>query len=141
MITLCKAKKYAEQLLNIYEQIENDLQTLYTEKSKLEGLELDILHIMENEKFNASQGFKLAKMIQDARKDRRELKIEIETLANLKKSFVDKNINILKSTYGNIKKKDEILNSLKENKVYNPRVLETTDLKLVTSYYKEVAHV
>lgn len=128
---MCKAKKYAEQLLEIYENINNDVLNLDKDRKELEGTELDILHIIENENFNVVQGYKLAKMIKDIRVERRNIKIEQDTILNLKRNFVDKNMNTLKATYGQIKKQDELLQNLKEKKIYKPRVLESTNLKLV----------
>jgi AAA+ ATPase superfamily predicted ATPase len=130
---MCKAKHYAEQLLDIYNSIENDLDTYNKERTDLEGLELDVLHILENENFNVVQGYKLAKMIKDARIRRRDVKNEIDPLVNLKKNFVEKNIKELKSTLSSIQNQDRILTELKEKKIYKPRTLKTTDLKLVVS--------
>lgn len=129
---MCQAKQYAEQLLNIYEDIKLTLENISLEQSRLERTEQDLLHIIENSQFNASEGYKLAKLIKDGRVKRRDIKIELDTLTNLKKEFVDKNMNNLRSVYGNIKKQNDTLVSLKENKVYKPRALQSTDLKLVT---------
>lgn len=130
---MCKAKHYTEQLLEIYNNIESDLNKYNKRRNELEGLELDILHIIENENFNAAEGYKLAKMIKDARNERRDVKNEIEPLVTLKKNFVEKNIKELKNTKANIINRDKQLTELKENKVYKPRTLKTTDLKLVVS--------
>lgn len=130
---MCKAKKYTEELLNIYQHIEDDLNTYNQEKSELEGLELDILHIIENDNFNAAQGYQLAKMIKDARMRRRDLKHEIEPLVTLKRNFIDQNVNQLKGTLKSVINQDKQLTELKANKVYKPRTLKTTNLKLVVS--------
>ena len=128
---MCKAKHYAEELLTVYEKVKNDINGLYVSLKETELKEQDYLHIIENEKFNASQGYLLSKLIKDNRTKRRDIKNEIHTLVNLKKSFVDKNIGNLKSLYGDIKRNDDMLNSLKERKVYIPRILATTELKSV----------
>ena len=85
---MCKAKKYSEQLLNIYDEIENDLKYYNYHIRELVLLEQDLLHTIENGKFNVAEGYKLAKMIKDARNKCRDYKTEVETLLNLKNHFV-----------------------------------------------------
>ena len=130
---MCKAKHYTEQLLEIYNNIENELNTYNNKVNELEGLEMDVLHIIENENFNAVQGYKLAKMIKDARMERRDLKNEVQPLVTLKNSFIAKNVKELNNTYKMIQGLDKRLADLKENKVYKPRTLKTTELKLVVA--------
>lgn len=130
---MCKAKNYAEDILTICESIINDLNDSFTEQSNLALEEQDLLHTIENVNFNACGGYKLAKLLKDVRVRRRDLKIEQETLIKLKKDFVDKSMNNLKCVLGNITKQNNILQGLKENKVYKPRILKSVDLKLVTS--------
>jgi len=128
---MCKAKRYTEQLLKIYDEINNDVEYFKYQLHYLQWLEQDFLHIIENEKFNVVQGYKLSKKIKDIRNDRRDFKIELETMINLKKTFIDKNIIYLENTYNDIKRQDGELLNLKENKVYRPRVLESMELKKV----------
>ena len=130
---MCKAKHYSEQLLKTYEKIDEDIRLLYLQLSRLDGLQQDILHIIENGNFNASEGYLLARMIKNARIERRDVKIELDTLNNLKRNFCDKSINRLKFTSNSIKDQDNTLLKLREERVYNPKVLDTTDLKLVVS--------
>jgi len=94
--------------------------------------------MIENEKFNAAEGCKLANMIKDARIKRRDYKVELETLINLKKTFCDKNIEHLKYTYNSVKRQDEILLELKRNRVYKPRVLNSMELKKVVPLKRKV---
>jgi len=135
---MCKAKKYTEQLLNIYDEIENDLKYYNYHIRELVLLEQDLLHTIENGKFNVAEGYKLAKMIKDARNKRRDCKMEVETLVNLKKSFCDKNIYDLKDTHNRIKRQDEVLLKLKEYKVYNPRVLKSIEIRIVAPLNRRV---
>jgi hypothetical protein len=130
---MCKAKQYSEQLLNIYKNIEEDLNTYDIELRKTEGYLQDVMHIIENENFNASEGYKLSKMIKDARIQRRDLKNEIETLNILKKTYIQMSKKQLSKTSENIQEKDKQLAELKEKTVYVPRTLKTTNLKLVVS--------
>ncbi len=128
---MCKAKHYTEQLLSIYNSINSDIEQNYTRLTKLEGIEQDLLHILEAGKFNARQGYMLAKKIKEVRIERRKVKIEWQVLNNLKKSFCDKNCDLLKLVDSKIKQQDDLLVKLSENKVYKPRVLENIDLKFV----------
>ena len=77
---MCKAKIYSEQLLEIYSDIKYDFETLTNELSQVDLYEQDVLHMIENGKFNASDGYKFAKMIYDNRIKRREIKNELEPL-------------------------------------------------------------
>ena len=128
---MCKAKHYTEQLLKIYDEINNDVEYFKYQLHYLQWLQEDLLHIIENKKFNVVQGYKLSKKIKDIRNDRRDFKIELETMINLKKTFIDKNIVYLENTYNDIKRQDVELLNLKENKVYRPRVLESMELNKV----------
>jgi len=128
---MCRAKRYTEQLLKIYDEINNDVEYFKHQIDELQLLEQDLLHIIENGNFNVVEGYKLSKKIKNARIERRDYKIELETMINLKKTFCDRNIEYLKNKYDDIKRQDALLLSLRENKVYKPRVLESTELKLV----------
>ena len=135
---MCKAKHYAEQMINIFNNVKDDIEKYTEELTRLQLLEQDFLHAIENENFNVVEGYKLAKEIKNTRNNRRDVKIELDTLINLKRGFCDRNINQLKCTYGNILNQDEILMKLKEEKRYKPRVLETTDLKIIVPMKRRV---
>ena len=120
---MCKAKNYSEQLLGIYSDIKHDFETLTNELSQADLYEQDVLHMIENGKFNASDGYKFAKMIYDNRIKRREIKNELEPLQQLKTSFIDKNIQALNTSHQAVIRKDNILTNLTDNKVYYPRVI------------------
>lgn len=115
---MCRAKHYTEQLLSIFDNIKHDIEQNNLQIQELDNLQQDLLHIIENDKFNAYEGYMLAKKIQEARTARRIIKIEQQTLLNLKNNFCDKSINQLKMTAGNIRRQDEVLMRLTENKVY-----------------------
>ena len=135
---MCRAKRYTEQLLEIYDKINQDLEYFKYQIQEYQFLEQDVLHMIENEKFNAAEGCLLANMIKDARIKRRYYKDELETMINLKKTFVDKNINYLKNTYDSIKRQDEELLSLRDNRVYKPRVLESMELRVIVPLNRRV---
>jgi len=120
---LCKAKNYSEQLLGIYSDIKHDFETLTNELSQVDLYEQDVLHMIENGKFNASDGYKFSKMIYDNRIKRREIKNELEPLQQLKTSFIDKNIQALNTSHQAVIRRGNILTNLTENKVYHPRVI------------------
>jgi len=128
---LCKAKNYSEQLLGIYSDIKHDFETLTNELSQSDLYEQDVLHMIENGKFNASDGYKFAKMIYDNRIKRREIKNELEPLQQLKTSFIDKNIQALNTSHQAVIRKDNILTNLTDNKVYHPRVIGKAE-KVIT---------
>jgi len=135
---MCRAKRYTEQLLEIYDNINQDLEYFNHQIKEYQFLEQDVLHMIENNKFNAAEGCKLANMIKDARIKRRYYKDELETMINLKKTFIDKNIEHLKHTYESVKRQDEILLELKRNRVYRPRVLKSMELKIVVPLKRKV---
>ena len=120
---MCKAKNYSEQLLGIYSDIKHDFETLTNELSQVDLYEQDVLHMIENGKFNASDGYKFSKMIYDNRIKRREIKNELEPLQQLKTSFIDKNIQELNTSHQAVIRKDNILTNLSENKVYTSKVI------------------
>lgn len=120
---MCKAIEYTNQLIEIYDNIENDFNTLKQELSQVDLYQQDILHIIESTNFNASEGYKLAKMIKDAREKRRVIKNELEPMQSLKSSFIDKNISNLKFVAQSVKNKDNILKTLTEEKIYQNRII------------------
>jgi hypothetical protein len=126
---MCKAKEYSENLIKTYNSITEDVNHFKGELRQVTLYEQDILHIIEMGGFNASEGYKLAKMLCDNRQKRRKIKNELEPLISLKSKFVDKNINQLNTVCQSVARKEQILNELTENKVYNPRTLNTTDIK------------
>jgi len=135
---MCKAKHYTEQLIEIFDKVKNDIEKHTDELTRLQLLEQDFLHAIENKNFNVAEGYKLAKEIKNVRNDRRNVKIELDTLINLKRSFCDKYIHQLKCTYGNILNQDEVLLKQKEEKIYKPRILETIDLKVIVPLNRKV---
>jgi len=120
---MCIAEDYSKQLLSIYHNINEEFESLRNKQSQIDLYIQDVLHMIEAKNFNASEGYKFAKMIHDARIKRRDIKNEIEPLMKLKHEFIDRNINSLTKTHQAVVRKDSILTNLTDNKVYVPRVI------------------
>ena len=100
--------------------LSNTIQTLLSEKdnlvnslSEVNGKEQDILHYIEFNKFNAAEGYKLSKRLQNIRKERRIIKNKIDIINVIKQD------NCYDLIYG---KTLERLDGI-ENRKYTPRVL------------------
>lgn len=118
---------YKDESLVEYQKIKqkindlsNTIQTLLSEKNNLvnslrevDGKEQDILHYIEFNKFNAAEGYKLSKKLQDIRKERRIIKNKIDVINIIKQD------NCYDLIYG---KTLERLDGI-ENRKYTPRVL------------------
>jgi len=129
---MCKAIGYSQDLLTVFNSINEEFNKLSHELSQSDLMEQDILHRIEKGGFNASEGYNLSKMLYLNRVERRKTKNELAPIRKLKQSFIDINIKSLKDTYDSIIRKDKILKNLTENKVYNNRVLRpNTNVKPV----------
>ena len=77
-------------MLVFFQDIDKRLQKLSEEQSVADIKQSDILHYIENHNLNASQSCKLIKQLKKVRKERREIKNEIDVIQSLKDTFVDK---------------------------------------------------
>lgn len=77
-------------MLVFFQDIDKRLQKLREEQSIADIKQSDILHYIENHNLNASQSCKLIKQLKKVRKERREIKNEIDVIQSLKDTFVDK---------------------------------------------------
>lgn len=77
-------------MLVFFQDIDKRLQKLSEEQSIADIKQSDILHYIENHNLNASQSCKLVKQLKKVRKERREIKNEIDVIQSLKDTFVDK---------------------------------------------------
>ena len=77
-------------MLVFFQDIDKRLQKLSEEQSVADIKQSDILHYIENHNLNASQSCKLIKQLKKIRKERREIKNEIDVIQSLKATFVDK---------------------------------------------------
>ena len=125
---MCLAEKYSNQFIDLCQEVTDEFNRVEKELSKMDLAEQDILHFIENENFNASQGFMYAKKLQEIRRDRRLVKKESATLKNLKDNFINKNYAELKTVSGAILKQEELLQKRINDKKYNPRVIAKEDV-------------
>ena len=105
-------------MLVFFQDIDKRLQKLREEQSIADIKQSDILHYIENHNLNASQSCKLIKQLKKVRKERREIKNEIDVVQSLKDTFVDK--------YKNKFTEKDIIQALKnlrqlEEKQNNPK--------------------
>jgi len=120
---MCKAKSYTTQLLEIYNNIDADINSLCKEEKMANLFDQDMLHMIENTNFNACDGYKLAKQLRENRIHRRKIKNELDTLLRLKVNIIDPTFDILNDQHQKIILRDNYLKSLVENKTYNPKII------------------
>lgn len=103
---MCQAKKLGEQIIELTNEIHNILVEYNKQLSNIDTQISDVLHFIENENFNAAQGYGYAKKLKQLRTERRRIKREIEPLRLLNSTTL-KNLSVLKTTLGSITKLDE----------------------------------
>lgn len=121
---MCLAKDYTDQLLNIYNSIENDFKELNDKLSYIDIEQQKVLHELENNSFNAYMGYLLAKQLKEIRIERRKIKNELAPLINLKNNFLQKNDELLKKVHTNIINQEERAINFKP---YNPEPKDTSN--------------
>lgn len=126
---MCQAKKLGEQVMQLTNNIKNLLAEYNRQLSNIDIQISDILHFIENENFNASQGYGYAKKLKQLRMERRRVKIEIEPLRMLNSTTL-KNLQPLKCTLGHITKKDEELHKCIDERKYVPRAITKEEVFL-----------
>lgn len=126
---MCQAKKLGEQVMQLTNNINKILLEYNRQLSNLDIQISDILHFIENENFNASQGYGYAKKLKQLRIERRRIKIEIEPLRMLNSTTL-KNLQPLRCTMGNITKKDEELQKCISERKYVPRAITKEEVFL-----------
>ncbi|MFU0790679.1 MAG: hypothetical protein ACFWT6_12070 [Virgibacillus proomii] len=77
---------------------------------QLENEQTDLLHLLELTKFNARDGYKISKRIQELRQERRKLKDENSQLKHLEP--------ILSKWMNNLPKLDDSIGSIRKEKAY-----------------------
>jgi len=120
---MCLAKSYIEQIMEIYNNINLDINRLCKEEKMANLFDQDMLHAIENTNFNACDGYKLAKQLRKNRLFRRQVKNELDTLLRLKANIIDSNYDMLNDQHQKIILRDNYLKSLVENKIYNPKII------------------
>lgn len=114
------AEKLAVVLRNTIRDIPKRFDYNVNEISKLEKEVIDLEHVIELTNFNAAEGFKLAKQIQEARQKRRKLKDENEMILSLNRTLSNMKDHVpqLDQVIGDIRK----VKSNQENRSYKCRV-------------------
>ena len=115
------------ELENVLSKIDKAFQDIKSEKSRLDLLREDILHFLESDTFNASQGYKYAKALQKIQNERRIISNEYYAIQALKDRIRPVRNQIKQATYF-AKKKANQLEELSERgaDAYNPRILKST---------------
>lgn len=114
---MCLAKDYSDQLLNIYNSIEDSFKELSDKLSYIDIEQQKVLHELESNNFNAYKGYLLAKQLKEIRIERRKIKNELAPLINLRNNFLQKNDELLKKIHNNIINQEERAINFKP---YNP---------------------
>ena len=116
---MCKAKEYTQSFLDLYNNMKKDFDGLVSENRKTDLMIQDILHKIENEKFNAAEGYCFSKQIKDIRTNRRSYKNELETMHSLMDCIqpVINNINTANKRVVELEKKQK-------DRKYTPRILK-----------------
>ncbi len=110
---MCMTKEYINEFQTIVDNAENQFKTLTKLLQTYEKKQQDILHKIENTKFNACEGFKLAKDLHNLRVERRNIKNELDKLTILKNSA--SNFNKI------ITNKIDTINKKQDNPIYFER--------------------
>lgn len=120
---MCKAKNTISQILQLCEEAEQYFKEKSNRLSILDGMQQDILHMLEDDRFNAAEGYKYAKKLQEIRQERRIIKQEVETMLVFK-PYMGNVISQAKKSQEKVTELDNKLTYLHKNKIYNPRVLK-----------------
>lgn len=130
---------YSEKLNQIKKDVTAEYSVNFRRLSEIEKEIIDARHLIELSTFNASEGYKLCKMMQDILKERRDVKDRLSELKIIESSMTDDLNNKLKSlnnrsrfysfrskSFGdifgsNIKDENKIPSVLIKNKLINSR--------------------
>lgn len=121
-----KLVDYKENLavaLKAFEEIQMDKDALKDELRRLDEETQDVLHILENLRFNVVQGFNLALRLKKIRQERREVKHRIEQqeeIRNVADSYRDKMKTLLETGLNKI----DNLEKKQSNRTYRIRRLK-----------------
>lgn len=122
-------KELALELENVLNKIENTYEYFSNEQSRLDLLREDVLHFIENDTFNASQGYKYAKALQKIQNERRIISDEFKAIQILRERIKPMQDKIQKATSSTIKSvdKNESIRELGMD-AYNPRILKSINM-------------
>lgn len=77
---MCRAKELSDTLVNIIDEIQEETKKFSDKLSNIDLMQSDILHKIELETFNASEGYKLCKLLKNTLEERRDIKNECDAL-------------------------------------------------------------
>ena len=119
-------KELVLELEGVLNKIDKAFQDIKNEKSRLDLLREDILHFLEGDIFNASQGYKYAKALQKIQNERRIISNEYYVLQVLNDKIRSVRNQIQQATYSTMKKANELekISALGVD-AYNPRILKS----------------
>jgi len=131
---MCLAKDYSDQLINIYNNIEDSFKELSDKLSCIDIEQQKVLHELENNSFNAYKGYLLAKQLKEIRIERRKIKNELTPIMNLRNNYLQKNNDLLKTVHTNIIKQEENAVNFKpyQSKERNCMRLKKSNIKIVS---------
>lgn len=133
------AKELALELENVILKIQESYEDACKEQQRLDLMCQDVLHHMENNEFNANQGYKYAKAIQVISQERRLVKSEHSVLQGLYNRVSPFQKEILKSTKRAITASGEMEKLIiKGQESYNPRIIRSLDKNDVLNQVVEI---
>jgi Txe/YoeB family toxin of Txe-Axe toxin-antitoxin module len=115
-----KFKDSIEGFANIIGNIEERWDFLYEEIKRIELRQFDLLHEIENDKFDVVKGYKKLMELKDTRRYRRKLKNEqkmIEPLFNYIRTHKNISIDLFK-----VKKETDKITQQQDNWIYRKRI-------------------
>lgn len=118
-----KLLKFEQELKSVRDFIQNlpkEIEYLEKELIKCDNERQDLLHYVELGKFNAYEGYKIAKDLQLVSRKRRKIKDELDVMQTAWSKLNGKlgNLNILNEAIGDVRKTLK----QKENRYYKPRI-------------------
>lgn len=128
---MCVAKGYAKQIESTYKDASKEYKQLRKQLSKFDIIQQDILHEIETGNFNAAQGYMMAKSLQNIRKERRKVKVEMEGFNKLfglikRTEKLGNIVNSMNQYEKNMEKKYENVDVLYKCKYLKKEIIRTT---------------
>ncbi|MGL5717119.1 MAG: hypothetical protein ACRCX2_29145 [Paraclostridium sp.] len=136
---MCKAKELALELESVVLRIQDEFKESTKELQRLDLMKEDVLHHMENNNFNANQGYKYAKALQVISKERRIVKNEYVVLHSLNQRIESLNDKILKVASNTLKQHKKVKHIYsKGHDAYTPRIIKSLDKNDVLNQVIEI---
>jgi hypothetical protein len=116
---MSKAYEFSSNIIEIFDETEALYRKLNKQLSYYDILRNDILHKIELDKFNVSEGYILCKELKQVSQDRRLIKDELEPLHILFNS-----INLVKNVIEKSRNKISKIDKSRKYRKYAPRILK-----------------